>query len=134
VPTPEDTSGKLTVWMDGSCMLCQKSQGWCELRDLNRRLRFKDFRTANEDELPLARSDHEQSMWVRDPDGEVFGGFAAWRRIMAEIPRWRWLARMASFPPFNLVGPPVYRFIAARRSSPGNPVSGQGRHSPTGTG
>jgi predicted DCC family thiol-disulfide oxidoreductase YuxK len=65
--------------------------------------------------LPMAREDHERSMWLRDRDGGVHEGFDAWRRLMAELPRWVWLARVASLPPLNLFGPALYRWIAVHR-------------------
>ena len=116
---PTDGSRRLDVWMDGDCGLCLKSRAWCELRDHDRRLTFNDFRSAGESDLPVSRKDLESSMWVRDGDGNLLEGFAAWRRIMGELPRWKWLARLASLPPCTLIGPPLYRFIAAnRRHSP----------------
>ena len=105
----------LDVWMDGDCTLCQASQKWCEHRDSVGRVRFIDFRATSRDDLPLSRDAHETSMWVRDHDGTLLEGFDAWRRIMAELPGWRWVARAASLPPFNLIGPPIYRLIAAHR-------------------
>jgi len=105
----------LDVWMDGNCTLCQASQKWCELRGSVGRVRFIDFRKAGEVDLPVTRTHHERSIWVRDSDGTLLEGFAAWRRIMAELPGWRVLARFASLPPFTLIGPPLYRLIAAHR-------------------
>jgi predicted DCC family thiol-disulfide oxidoreductase YuxK len=105
----------LTVWMDGDCGLCQMSRAWCEFRDRDGRVRFIDFRAAGGNELPLTHEEHQKSMWVRDGNGALLEGFAAWRRIMAEIPGWRWLARLTSLPPFSLVGPPLYRLVAANR-------------------
>jgi len=113
--THTDDPQPLDIWMDGDCGLCQRSRAWCETRDQDGRVRFIDFRTAGEDELPLTHEDHQKSMWVRDRDGILLDGFAAWRRIMAEIPGWRWVARLASLPPFALIGPPLYRLIAAHR-------------------
>ena len=101
--------------MDGDCNMCQRSREWCELRDREGRVRFIDFRAAGEDELPLTHEDHQKSLCVRDRDGTLLDGFGAWRRIMAEIPRWKWLARLASLPPFTLIGPPLYGLIAAHR-------------------
>jgi predicted DCC family thiol-disulfide oxidoreductase YuxK len=106
----------LEVWMDGNCRLCQTSRTWCELRDRNARIRFVDFRNTRDEDLPLPRGDHEESMWVRDDDGDLLAGFAAWRRVMSELPGWRLLAWLTAIPPFNLIGPPLYRLIAAHRS------------------
>jgi hypothetical protein len=77
---------------------------------------FRDFRSAADNELPVSREDLEASMWVRDSAGDVHEGYAAWRRIMAELPRWKWLARVASLPPLTLIGPILYRLLAANRS------------------
>jgi predicted DCC family thiol-disulfide oxidoreductase YuxK len=115
VDAHSDGQRRLDVWMDGNCGLCQESRKWCETRDRDGRVRFIDFRAASGNVLPLAREDHESSMWVRDRTGVLLGGFAAWRRIMAEIPGWRWVARLASLPPMTLVGPPLYRLIASSR-------------------
>ena len=113
--TYTDDQQPIDIWMDGDCSLCQRSRAWCELRDPNGRFRFVDFRAAGEDALPVTHKDHETSMWVRDRDGTLLDGFGAWRRIMSEIPGWRWVARLASLPPFSLVGPPLYRLVAANR-------------------
>jgi predicted DCC family thiol-disulfide oxidoreductase YuxK len=110
-----DGAGALEVWIDGDCGLCQRSRSWCELRDNGDRVRFKDFRSTADSELPVARGDLEASMWVRDPSGRLFDGFAAWRMIMNELPGWRWLARLASTPPLMWLGPPLYRVIAKNR-------------------
>jgi predicted DCC family thiol-disulfide oxidoreductase YuxK len=105
----------LEVWMDGDCVLCRKSKAWCELRDPNGKLRFVDFRGRDENELPLALENHQKSMWVRESDGTLSEGFAAWRRILTQIPGWGWLARLTSVPPFSLIGALLYRTIAANR-------------------
>jgi predicted DCC family thiol-disulfide oxidoreductase YuxK len=110
-----DNPRTLEVWIDGDCRLCQRSKAWCEHRDRNARIRFSDFRSAADSDLPVHRTDHEASVWARSASGELLGGFAAWQRIVAELPGWRWLATTCSIPPLNLVGPPLYRLIAKIR-------------------
>lgn len=105
----------LEVWIDGDCSLCQMSMEWCELRDPTGRVRFVDFRSQSENVLPLTLEAHQKSMWVRGHDGALYEGFAAWRRILAQISGWRWLAKLTSLPPFTLIGPPLYILIAAHR-------------------
>jgi predicted DCC family thiol-disulfide oxidoreductase YuxK len=111
------TGGKhqIEVWMDGRCRLCRRSQAWCEQRDRDQRLVFRDFRIADDAELPLHRDAHEGSLWVRADDGRLQRGFAGWLLIMNELPRWRWLARVAAMPPFRWFGPPVYLLVARFR-------------------
>ena len=105
----------LEVWMDGECGMCRSSQRFCEKRDPDGRLRFQDFRVASDADLPLDRNAHETSMWVRDNDGTLLEGFAAWRRIMAELPRWRWLATLSGTAPIRWIGPTLYRLVARFR-------------------
>ena len=105
----------LDVWMDGDCPVCQVSRKWCSARDPEGRIRFIDFRTSKETDLPCGRDQHEASMWVRDRDGALLEGFAAWRRIMETIPGWGWLARLAGAPPLRWVGPSLYRLVARFR-------------------
>ena len=105
----------LEVWMDGACPICRRSQRWCEDRDPNRNIRFIDFRSSANRDLPVQRDQHETSMWAQDENGTLFEGFAAWRRILAEIPRWRWLAFLATIPPASWVGPSLYRLVAKLR-------------------
>jgi len=54
-------------------------------------------------------------MWVRDPSGRLNRGFAAWRRILAELPGWRWLALLSGAPPMRWLGPPIYALVARWR-------------------
>lgn len=105
----------LRIWTDGQCGLCTSSRGWCEMRDAGGRLQFTDFRTAEDRDLPAPREALESSMWVRDRDGRLLEGFQAWRRIMAELPGWRWLSAVSGLPPMRWLGPHVYRFIARNR-------------------
>lgn len=107
----------LEVWYDGQCPLCRASRDWCAVRDPDGRLEFRDISAAPDAELPVPRPAAEASMWVRGADGTPLGGFAGWRRIMAELPRWRWLARVTGAAPIRWLGPPVYRLIARARSS-----------------
>ena len=114
--SPSDGAGELEVWIDGDCGLCQRSRAWCELRDSDARIRFKDFRSAADPDLPVTRGDLEESMWVRDGSGQLLEGFAAWQIIMNELPGWRWLARLVAAPPMRWLGPPIYRMIAKNRT------------------
>jgi predicted DCC family thiol-disulfide oxidoreductase YuxK len=111
----KDSGRTLDVWMDGNCRICQKSQRWCDQRDPKGRVVFYDFRVLDDSNIPVARRNLEESMWVRDPDGILLSGFAAWQRIMAELPRWRWLAGLSGLPLVSWVGPGLYRLVARNR-------------------
>jgi predicted DCC family thiol-disulfide oxidoreductase YuxK len=113
--TVKDEGRTLDVWMDGNCRICQRSQKWCERRDSQGRVQFHDFRVLDDPNIPVARRELEESMWVRDADGLLLSGFAAWQRIMAELPGWRWLAGLSRLPPVSWIGPTLYRLIAKNR-------------------
>lgn len=110
-------SGTIEIWYDGDCPLCRGSRDWCESYDSNSGLRFRDFRTAPDEELPVTLGEMENSMWVHDADGCLSSGFEGWRRILAELPRWRWLAVVAGLPPTRWIGRPLYRIIARHRTT-----------------
>lgn len=112
--TPSNTSN-LEVWYDGECALCRKSRSACEIRDPRGLLNFADFRKVDDHELPVSRRDHEETLWARTPEGALLKGFDAWRRILAELPRWRWLARLTGTPPIPVVGRAVYSVVARFR-------------------
>jgi predicted DCC family thiol-disulfide oxidoreductase YuxK len=105
----------LEVWYDGQCPVCRASRDWCAARDPGGRLEFRDIRAASEFELPVSRAAAEASMWVRGDDGALAEGFAGWRRILAELPGWRWIAWVSGAPPLRWLGPPIYRMVARAR-------------------
>jgi predicted DCC family thiol-disulfide oxidoreductase YuxK len=111
---PTDRS-PIVIWYDGACPVCRRSRDWCRRRDPSDTLDFRDFRTSADEELPVSRALAESSMWVRQPDGSLLGGFEGWRRILAELPGWRWLASISGMPPMRWFGPPAYRLIARLR-------------------
>jgi predicted DCC family thiol-disulfide oxidoreductase YuxK len=105
----------IEIWYDGACPICRGSRDWCLARDPGSRFVFRDFRAVSDDRLPISRRQAETSMWVRDPGGRLLDGFEGWRRILAELPRWRWLATVTGVPPLRWIGPPIYRLIARLR-------------------
>lgn len=103
------------VWYDGGCPLCRASRAWCEGRDRDGRLVFRDIRSVDDGKLPVDRAAAEASMWIVDPEGRLARGFSGWRAIMAQLPGWRWIARLTGVPPLRWLGPPVYRLVARLR-------------------
>jgi predicted DCC family thiol-disulfide oxidoreductase YuxK len=110
--------GRIQIFYDGACPVCRRSRDWCLARDSSNRFRFTDFRAVPDDRLPMSRSQAETTMWVREADGRLLDGFEGWRRILAELPRWRWLARVSGLPPLCWLGPPIYRLVARLRPVP----------------
>jgi predicted DCC family thiol-disulfide oxidoreductase YuxK len=109
------TRRKIEVFYDGECPLCRRSRSWCEVRDRRALLDFRDIQRCADDELPTTRIELDAAMWVRDSEGGLYRGFEAWRRILAELEGWRWLALLSSAPPLRWLGPPIYAMIARWR-------------------
>lgn len=105
----------IEVWYDGDCPVCVRSRAWAENRDRADRLDFRDFRSARDEELPAERERHRSTMMVRTPSDRLLAGFEAWRRIMLELPGWRWLGRLAGLAPLVWFGPAVYGLVARHR-------------------
>jgi predicted DCC family thiol-disulfide oxidoreductase YuxK len=104
------------VFYDGACELCAATRAWAADRDVAGRLRFVDFRDASVGTLPVARAQLERGMWVRRGDGTLCSGFDGTCAVLAELPRWRWLAAVVGAPPLRWVGVLVYRIVARHRA------------------
>jgi predicted DCC family thiol-disulfide oxidoreductase YuxK len=112
------------IFMDGSCSFCQWTRVKVEPYDSRSRLRFLDYNDSEvAAQAPFSRSDLDQEMHVRTPEGTWLRGFEAWLAILRVLPRFVWLGRIAGLLPFRWMGPPVYGFIARHRYSlPGAPA------------
>ncbi len=57
----------------------------------------------------------QSQMHLLEPNGTLYGGFAAFRRLTLRLPALWLLAPLAYFPGMSLLGNPAYRFIAKNR-------------------
>jgi predicted DCC family thiol-disulfide oxidoreductase YuxK len=108
-------NSEIEVWTDGDCALCQRSRRWVERRDERGVILIRDFRSASDAQLPVPRSRVEAELVAHSSDGRIYCGFGAWRRIIAKVPRWRWLAPVLGIPPLSWLGTMVYRLVARYR-------------------
>jgi predicted DCC family thiol-disulfide oxidoreductase YuxK len=46
---------------------------------------------------------------VRDEQGQLFSGAAAFSRLWRELPGWRWLGRLSAVPPLSWLAELAYR-------------------------
>ena len=124
----------LEIWIDGDCEVCRRSEEWCSARDERRRLRFVDLHAPDSDEPPGSPEAMMRAVHVRHADGTVRTGFDAWRRILAELDGWRWLASGGRSA--RIQTPRRVRLFDGGSEPPSNPASArpddQGRHSSTG--
>ncbi len=121
-------SPKYDIFLDGSCSFCRWSRDKIEPYDSNGRVRFLDYNDpAVAAQTPFPRSDLDQEMHLRTPEGKWLRGFEAWLALLRVLPRLAWLGWIAGRPPLRWLGPPFYRFIARHRYSlPGAPAQCEG--------
>ncbi len=105
----------LEIWIDGDCEVCRRSEKWCSARDERRRLRFIDLHATDSVDPPGSPEAMIRAVHVRDADGTVRTGFDAWRRILAELDGWRWLAWAAGLPGCRHLGGFAYSLAARNR-------------------
>jgi predicted DCC family thiol-disulfide oxidoreductase YuxK len=121
-------SPKYDIFLDGSCSFCRWSRDKIEPFDSNGSVRFHDYNDpAVAAQTPFPRSDLDQEMHLRTPEGKWLRGFEAWLALLRVLPRLAWLGWIAGLPPLRWLGPPFYRFIARHRYSlPGAPARCEG--------
>jgi predicted DCC family thiol-disulfide oxidoreductase YuxK len=105
----------LEIWIDGDCTVCRRSQRWCDARDHRRTLIFRDLHNPNGSEPPAALEDLLQEVHVRRSDGTVASGYDAWLFVLDELPRWRRLASLGTWPPIRWIGRIAYSIVARWR-------------------
>ena len=94
-----ERSSNTVVYFDGSCALCSAEIGYYRGQDHTGALCFVDVSEMGA--TTPAGISKEQAMarfHVRAGDGRVLSGAAAFVEIWGRLPKWRWLARVASSP------------------------------------
>lgn len=109
--------GRLEVYTDGRCPLCQWSRARVEPLDTEHRIEWFDFNdsAAQRRAAPHTYDELNAEMHVRREDGTWSKGFEAWLDVLRVLPRWRWAGAALSAWPFKSIGPPLYRWLARRR-------------------
>jgi len=112
------TGSMLHLIYDGQCTFCRRSLRVCVALDVRRRLRLHD---ATDREAVLARfptlagADFDNAMFAVAPDGRVYRGFFAFRRILRASPL-TWPLLPFFYLPFSgTLGPRVYAWVARNR-------------------
>lgn len=102
----------LTVYFDGDCPLCSVEIAHYRACDRAGALAFVDA-AGNAAMLPpdLKQADALARFHVRQTDGRLVSGAAAFVAVWRVLPRWRWLARIASLPGVTTMLEAGYRLI-----------------------
>ena len=94
---------KPKIHYDGQCGFCQASIRLLKALDKFGSLEY------------ISTTQGLTEMRIDLPDGRSFGGFLAFRKLVLIVPMLYPLIIFAYFPGSGIVGPYVYRWIAARR-------------------
>ncbi|MBC7579535.1 MAG: DUF393 domain-containing protein [Tardiphaga sp.] len=94
--TGDADPASLTVYFDGSCPLCAAEIAYYRGQDPSKVICFRDVSQAGASTGPdLTRPQAMKRLHVRNHDGALVSGAAAFVRIWEELPGWRWAARIA---------------------------------------
>ncbi|MCU0760755.1 MAG: demethoxyubiquinone hydroxylase family protein [Steroidobacteraceae bacterium] len=107
-----------TVYYDGACPLCSREIAHYQARAGADSIRWVDVARADAGALgaDLERDAALARLHVRDADGRLVSGAAAFAAIWRRLPAYAWLARLASPPPVQWLLEGGYRgFLAVRR-------------------
>mgnify|MGYP001825097323 FL=1 len=104
---------RLTVYFDGACPLCAKEIGFYQRRPGADDVCWVDIsEAAGGDVAPDLPFDEAMARFhVRNPDGSLESGGAAFSRLWSEIPGFRLIGRFTRLPPIAWLLERAYRFF-----------------------
>lgn len=114
-PAPAETSRRDTMYFDGACGLCRRSERALRRLDWLGNLDSVDMTRVSDAELPVARERAMEGLPLRTADGRVLVGFPAMRRAMSRTPLGFPLAAVLYVPGLSAIGRAVYGVIARNR-------------------
>jgi len=88
----------LTVLFDGACPLCRREIGVYQALKPAEPVAWLDVSQVSLDFAPQDRMRYLARFHVRQADGSLVSGAAAFVALWRVMPGWRWLARFASLP------------------------------------
>ncbi|AWN45623.1 DUF393 domain-containing protein [Methylobacterium terrae] len=93
----------LTVYYDGACPLCRAEIAHYRGRAGAGRIRFVDLAAAEDAALgpDLDPAAARARFHVRETDGGLVSGAAAFARLWRRLPGWRWLSRLVEWRAFG---------------------------------
>ena len=105
------------VFYDGGCPLCRREIAHYQRIDRERCIQWADIQ-QEADTLQAHGLSWEQAMQrmhVRDSDGQMVSGAAAFVVLWRQFPRYRFLAGLVSLPGIHWAAEQVYTVFARRR-------------------
>jgi predicted DCC family thiol-disulfide oxidoreductase YuxK len=111
---PDDirATRRTTVYFDGACPLCNAEIACYRRQKGAQALQFVDVSAATAlDGMDLTREDALKRFHIRNPDGTLISGAAAFVAIWRLLPRWSWAARLAALPGVLVMLEALYRLF-----------------------
>ena len=111
-PEPGATAPPLTVLYDGACPLCRREIGVYRGLPSSTPVCFADISDLAQPLPPgTTRPQLLARFHVRGTDGQLLSGALAFLALWAELPGWRWLARIGRLPGAAWAMERVYRLF-----------------------
>jgi predicted DCC family thiol-disulfide oxidoreductase YuxK len=108
--TPE-----LTIYFDGSCPLCRREIAFYRRLRGAERLQWVDVSGPAALGEGLDCASAMRRFHVRDAQGRLYSGGAAFARLWRALPYWRWLGRCLAWPPLSWGLEGAYRLFLPLR-------------------
>lgn len=107
----------LTVYFDGSCPLCQREIALYRRLPQAVLIDWIDVSAGADLGGVLSCEAAMARFHVRDSQGRLFSGAAAFSRLWRVFPGWRWLGWLSAWPPLSWVFEGAYRLFLPLRPS-----------------
>lgn len=105
----------LTVMFDGACPLCRREVGVYQALDSLEPVAWLDVSQASLNLPPAERARYLARFHVRDRNGQLLSGAAAFVALWQTMPGWRWLGRFGALPGITPLLESFYRgFLQVR--------------------
>lgn len=116
MPTPvAPSAAALTIYFDGSCPLCSREIALYRRLPAAQQLHWLDVSQATELGAGLDCRAAMQRFHVRDAQGCLHHGAAAFSLLWRQLPGWRWLGWLCAWPPLSWLAEGAYRLFLPLR-------------------
>lgn len=104
-----NTPPRLTVYFDGSCPLCRREIALYRRLPQAQSLLWVDVSEGQALGADLSCTAAMARFHVRDPQGCLYSGAAAFSHLWRAFPGWRWLGWCSAWPPMSWLFELAYR-------------------------
>lgn len=108
-PEPPETCDALTVMFDGACPLCRREVGLYQSLTPLETVAWLDVSEVSASLAPQDQARYMARFHVRQKDGRLLSGAAAFVALWLVMPGWRWLGKVGSLPGVTPVLELLYR-------------------------